>query len=675
MQDINTTFIDGVLGKIRWLFQHYSIPRWMLFAIDNTAVFGCFIIAYLLRYNFEVAAFHAPLTLQQAGLTVAVYASISLIFHSYSDLLRHTTIMDIMKLFMATSLSYLTLFIVALVSRRLNLGDILILPLSIITIHYVLITVMLFFFRICIKAGFQMISVTYVKKKKVLIMGAGEMGVTVKRAILSDGSNGYQVVGFIDDQKKLHGKNINGIPVFHPRMLCQEFVRKQNIHTLILAIKEITPVEKSSLIRTAINYGLEVLDTPSIDTWLNGQLQIRQIKKVKVEDLLGRNPIELNQKKIGIGLTGKTILVTGAAGSIGSEIVRQLIRFNIKRLILVDQAETPMFYIQNEIRALQLRFSVEFMVADVTNAHKMELVFREFLPEIVFHAAAYKHVPLMENNPHEAIRVNIGGTRLLTRLAALYNVKKFVMISTDKAVNPANIMGASKRICEIVVQLKAQTEGNKTQFIVTRFGNVLGSNGSVIPTFLRQIEEGGPVTVTHPEITRYFMTIPEACQLVLEAGFMGHGGEIFEFDMGKPVRIADLARNMIKLSGFVPDEDIKIVYTGLRPGDKLFEELLTNQEATMPTYNPKIRVAQVQRIMNHEAPGKIENLLTNLYRMTNYEVVKSCFDIIPQFSGAPALHTTPHDKQGVAVDEGHTDRLSFIRTLRLRRSYTSQAAK
>lgn len=675
MHETYSALVDAIQGKIRWVFQHYSIPRWMLFTIDNAAVFICFIIAYLLRYNFEVEVFHSPLPLYQTGLSVMVYASLFLIFHSYSGVLRHTTIIDIMKLFMATSFSYLTLFMLSLVSRRFNHGEIMILPLSIITIHYVLITVMLFFFRIFIKASFQMISVTYVNKKKVLILGAGEMGVTVKRAILSDRSNGYQVVGFMDDQKKLYGKNINGIPVYHPRVLCQEFIKKQNIRALILAISEITPAEKSSIIRTALNYGLEVLDTPSIDKWLNGQLQVRQIKKVKVEDLLGRDPIELNQKKIGIGLTGKTIMVTGAAGSIGSEIVRQLTRFNIRRLILVDQAETPMFYVENEIRSLNLSFPVEFIVADVTNQRKMELIFHEFHPDIVFHAAAYKHVPLMENNPHEAIRVNVGGTRTLTRLAALYYVKKFVMISTDKAVNPSSIMGASKRICEIVVQLKAQVPGNKTQFIVTRFGNVLGSNGSVIPTFLRQIEEGGPVTVTHPDITRYFMTIPEACQLVLEAGFMSHGGEIYEFDMGKPVKIADLARNMIKLSGFVPDEDIKIVYTGLRPGDKLFEELLTNQEVTMPTYHPKIRVAHVQKIKNQVVPEKIDNLLSNLYRLTNHEVVRSCFEIIPEYSSANALYATPPVKPVVASNEGHPDRLPFIPNLKLKRSLINSTAK
>jgi FlaA1/EpsC-like NDP-sugar epimerase len=675
MHDNNSIFIDSILSKIRWLYQHYSIPRWMLFVIDNTAVFSCFIIAYLLRYNFELAAFPPLLAFYQAGLTVAAYAFISLIFRSYSDLLRHTTIIDIMKLFMVTTISYLTLFILALVSRRMNLGEILILPLSIITIHYVLITVILFFFRICIKASFQMISATYVKKKKVLIIGAGEMGVTVKRVILSDGSNGYQVVGFIDNNRKLQGKNINGISVYHPRVLCQEFIQKQKIQTLILAIKDISPVEKSSIIRTALNCGLEVLDTPSIDTWLNGQLQIRQIKKVKVEDLLGRDPIELNQKRLAIGLTGKTIMVTGAAGSIGSEIVRQLVRFNIKRLILVDQAETPMFYIENEIRSLRSHFAVEFMVADVTNQRKMELVFHEFHPDIVFHAAAYKHVPLMENNPHEAVRVNVGGTKTLTKLAALYNVKKFVMISTDKAVNPANIMGASKRICEIVVQLKAQSPGNKTQFIITRFGNVLGSNGSVIPTFIKQIEEGGPVTVTHPDITRYFMTIPEACQLVLEAGFMGHGGEIYEFDMGKPVKIDDLAKNMIKLSGLVPDEDIKIVYTGLRPGDKLFEELLTNAEATRPTHHPKIRVAQVQKIQSHEVPEQIDYLLNNLYRHTNYEVIKSCFEIIPEFISANGLYATPPEKQVVSADESRSERPPFINTFRLMKSLITSTSK
>jgi FlaA1/EpsC-like NDP-sugar epimerase len=330
-------------------------------------------------------------------------------------------------------------------------------------------------------------------------------------------------------------------------------------------------------------------------------------------------------------LNKKVILVTGAAGSIGSEIVRQLTQFNVRKLILVDMAETPMFHLTNEMRSFYSNCPVEMILADVTQASGMETIYREYRPEIVFHAAAYKHVPLMEENPHEAIRVNLGGTKIITTLALKYGVKKFVMISSDKAVNPTNVMGASKRICEMIVQCQANIPHTDCQFIVTRFGNVLGSNGSVIPIFTSQIENGGPVTVTHPEMTRYFMTIPEACQLVLEAGFMGKGGEIFIFDMGKPVKIVDLANQMIRLSGYVPGKDIKIEYTGLRPGEKLYEELLTDREITKHTPHPKIKVARVEKLNKMEIIVRIEALLNNLYSLSKYDVVNYCHLLVPEF--------------------------------------------
>jgi len=599
--------------------------------MDNTAVFICFLIAYLLRFNFVVEDFYIPLALLHATVTVLVYALFSLIFHCYSGLLRHTTDIDLQNVFIATTFSFTTLFFLSLISRWIGFSNILILPLSIIMIHYVLTTVIFFFMRLSIRISFYLISASYTKKKKVLILGAGAMGIVVKRVIMSNVANGYQVCGFLDSNKKLQGKKINGIPVHSPDILGPEFIDKHNIETLIIAIKEISAGEKSRIIRLALDMGIEILETPSVDTWLNGKLQMRQIQKVKIKDLLGRDPIKLNLKRIGIGLTGKTILVTGAAGSIGSEIVRQLMRFNIKELVLVDQAETPMFHLENELQSRTGAFSVRTVLADVTNKAKMERIFQKYNPEIVFHAAAYKHVPLMEENPHEALRVNVGGTRIITDFSAKYHVKKFVMISTDKAVNPTNVMGASKRLCEMVVQMKSREEGNLTQFVITRFGNVLGSNGSVIPLFGKQIEEGGPITVTHPNVERYFMTIPEACELVLEAGFMGKGGEIFVFDMGKPVKIVDLARQMIRLSGLVPDKDIRIVYTGLRPGEKLFEELLTDNENTLPTYHPKIKIARVENYIRDDLSRSLDILLYNLYSLSKRQVVDFCKEMVPEF--------------------------------------------
>jgi FlaA1/EpsC-like NDP-sugar epimerase len=448
--------------------------------------------------------------------------------------------------------------------------------------------------------------------------------------------------------------------VYSPKSMSKEFLRKHNIETMVFAIRDISPAEKSDIIRSALNLGLEVRDTPAVDTWMNGELQMRQIEKVKLEDLLGREPIQLNLKKIGLGLSGKTIMVTGAAGSIGSEIVRQLTRFQVKELVLLDQAETPMFHLENELKTLYSQCLVKTILADITHEEKMKAIFSLYRPEVVFHAAAYKHVPLMEENPHEAIRVNVGGTKLITRLSVQYGVKKFVMISTDKAVNPTNVMGASKRICEMIVQLKSQKIDNKTQFIITRFGNVLGSNGSVIPIFTKQIAEGGPVTVTHPDITRYFMTIPEACQLVLEAGFMGKGGEIFVFDMGKPVKIVDLANQMIRLSGFTPDKDIRIEYTGLRPGEKLYEELLNDEETTKPTYHPKIKIANVKEL---EAPGmllQVENAIDRLYSLSKREVIEICKELVPEYDSNNESYNGPQQSHKLIDRENVVERNFMI---------------
>ena len=469
---------------------------------------------------------------------------------------------------------------------------------------------------------------------RVIIYGAGEMGFIVKRVLLSDPRGGFSVMGFIDDNKQLQGKKINGIQVYGPEVFSSGFVIKHKIQTLILAIREIPSSKKSDIIKKAIDFGVEVLETPVIEKWLNGHLEVKQLQKVQLEDLLGRDPIRLDMDIIRKGLAKKTILVTGAAGSIGSEIVRQLSRFSTYKIILIDQAETPMFHLENELRKSYTHVKFKSQLADVTNPEKMELIFQKYHPEIVFHAAAYKHVPLMEENPHEALRVNVGGTRVMIELSVKYNVKKFVMISSDKSVNPTNIMGASKRVCEMLVQTKAVKDGVKTQFVITRFGNVLGSNGSVIPLFKKQIEDGGPITVTHPDIMRYFMTIPEACQLVLEAGFMGKGGEIFVFDMGKPVKIADLAVNMIRLSGLEPGKDIQIEFTGLRPGEKLFEELLSKNEEILPTHHEKIKVAKVDKNDYKTEVLKVIASLKNIYGLSEQEVFDFFEMLVPEYKSS-----------------------------------------
>ncbi len=622
-------------SKASGFFHKYSVPRWMLFIHDTFAVFIAFLLAYLLRFNLAPGSFEMNQAVIHGLIALFVYTVFMLTFHSYAGLIRHTTLTDVSVVFVSTSASAMVLVLFSLGARYFKLPGILIIPVSILLIHYVLITVYLFFMRIGVKMLFRFATHSVKSSTtRVIIYGAGEMGFIVKRVLLSDPRGGFNVMGFIDDNKQLQGKKINGIQVYGPEIFSSGFVIKHKIQNLILAIRDLPSSKKSDIIKKAIDFNVEVLETPAIEKWLNGQLEVRQLQKVQLEDLLGRDPIILDMELIRKGLAKKTILVTGAAGSIGSEIVRQLSRFVTHNIILVDQAETPMFHLENELRKSYSHMKFKSQLADITNPEKMELIFQKYHPEIVFHAAAYKHVPLMEENPHEALRVNVGGTRLMIELSVKYDVRKFVMISSDKSVNPTNIMGASKKVCEMLVQTKAMKDGVKTQFVITRFGNVLGSNGSVIPLFKKQIEEGGPVTVTHPDIVRYFMTIPEACQLVLEAGFMGKGGEIFVFDMGKPVKIADLAVNMIRLSGLEPGKDIKIEYTGLRPGEKLFEELLSKKEEILPTHHEKIKVAKVDKNDYKTEVLKVITSLKNIYGLSEQEVFEFFEMLVPEYKSS-----------------------------------------
>jgi len=646
MKALYSDFFNYLSLKARDFFRKHSLPRWMVFAFDGGAVFLTFIFSYLLRYNFEVGPNIMATALRQSLLVVAVYSTFEIIFRSFAGLIRHTTIRDIFNVLLTTTSAFTVLLVFTLASTISNWKEVFNVPGSILAIHFVTINAFLFISRISVKMFYEMVSVKPANKKNVIIYGAGAMGVIVKRVISSDTENDYNIVAFLDSNKKLQGKNLNGVPVFSPVRLTEAFLAKNNVKTMIFAINDIEPAKKTEIYRSAVDLGLEVLQIPVVSDWLNGTFEVRQLKKIRVQDLLNREPIQLNMKRIADGLRDRTILVTGAAGSIGSEIVRQLTRFNVARLVLIDNAETPMFNLENELLEHFAHAPVRTILADVTDQNRMERIFREYHPDFVFHAAAYKHVPLMEQNPYEAVRVNVGGTTILTHLSVKYGVEKFVMVSTDKAVNPTNVMGASKRTCEQILRSRASLEGNKTQFVITRFGNVLGSNVSVIPIFRRQIEEGGPVTVTHPEITRYFMTIPEACQLVLEAGFMGSGGEIFVFDMGEPVKIADLARQMIKLSGYEPDKDIKIEYTGLRPGEKLYEELLTDKEKTLPTYNKKVKIAEVADFDHEATLAKTVSLLQSCYKLTEEELVRKLAAIVPEFNTSNSKFTPEMTNQG-----------------------------
>lgn len=631
MADLYPVWVLKVRRKVLTFFSRHSMPRWLVLAADLSVVFSAFLIAYLLRFNFNIPDDRLGIFIWQGLIATAVYAIFCLTFKSYSGLIRHTTLTDVTLVFVVTTCAAVVLVLLSQIANWANWSDILSIPQSILLIHYVAVSLLLFSVRIFVKIIFRFATGTSSNKKRVFIYGAGELGFVVKRVVLSDPRYGFHVSGFIDDDRNLKGKKINGISVYDASVLNAEFIDKHKIESLIIAIKDLSVDKKSSIIRTALGLGLEVLDTPEVDKWLAGQLRVPQFRRVDLEDLLGREPIKLDIHTIKKGLAEKTILITGAAGSIGSEIARQLTSFQCSSVILVDQAETPLFYLQNELREKFLDARFRIIPADVTNIPRMESIFDEYKPHIVFHAAAYKHVSLMEENPHEAVRVNVGGTRIVSELAVRFGVEKFVMISTDKSVNPSSVMGASKRLCEKIVQARALEKGHSTQFIITRFGNVMGSNGSVIPIFAKQIENGGPVTVTHPEVYRYFMTIPEACQLVLEAGFMGQGGEIFVFDMGQQVKIADLAKAMIKLSGFVPDKDIQILYTGLRPGEKLYEELLTIAEETIPTHHDKIKKALVEEIDGTLVLDRIDRLLSDLYKLCACEVVQVMIDLIPEY--------------------------------------------
>jgi len=623
--------LNSFKSRLFSFFHRHSLPRWMVLGIDLSVVWASFLVAYILRFNFEVSPFEVPNALKQSVIVLGVYLVFILIFQSYAGMIRHTTLKDTYKIIFASLSSLTILFIVTIFSRRLEWQSVFNIPLSILLIHTGAVVLLLFFFRVMVKMFYEFATSESHDRKNVLIYGSGEMGIVVKRLIEGEAKSQYRIKGFIDDDRKIQGKKVDGYPVYSRSVLTKEFFETQEIATFIIAINKIAPSKKKEVIESVIQFGCEILDTPSFDTWLNGQLDVKNLQKVNLEDLLGRDPITLDLNKIELGLKEKVILVTGAAGSIGSEIARQLTRFSPGMLVLVDQAETPSFYLQEDLKKKNVKCNYRVIIGDVTRPDDMDKIFMEFHPEIVFHAAAYKHVPIMEANPHEAIRVNVGGTKNIADLSVRYGVETFVMVSTDKAVNPTNVMGASKKACELLIHAYSKRSRIKTKFITTRFGNVLGSNGSVIPVFRKQIADGGPVTITHPDITRYFMTIPEACQLVLEAGFMGNGGQIYVFDMGEPIKVIDIARNLIRLSGLEPDVDIKIKFIGLRPGEKLYEELFAEGEVLLLTYHPKISIAQVEEMDFEIMIQKIEKILGSLGRLSDEKLIEKMKEIVPGY--------------------------------------------
>ena len=609
-------------------FPNRNLPRLVIFLIDILIVFFSIGVAYLLRFNFKVPQVEID-TFPTVFTTLLLVRIISFrIARTYSGIIRYTGTRDAMRILLTLTAGSLLVAagnLISFISSEKYL-----VPFSIIIIEYLLSVFLMITGRLIVKVVYMEMKNPSSGKTGVLIYGAGEAGLITKRTLDRDKGTKYKVVGFIDDDPKKAGKKLEGITI-HPSDQLETLLKKGTIRNLIIAIQNIQPERKQFIVESSLQHNIRVLNVPPVKSWINGELSFKQIRKVNIEDLLGRDPIQLHLEKIQHELFNKTILVTGAAGSIGSEIARQILPFKPKLLVLLDVAESPLYELELEIKDNpdtnhQL---LETVIGDIRNMERMRNVFATFRPEIVFHAAAYKHVPVMELNPSESILNNVLGTKIIADLAQEFNAGKFVMISTDKAVNPTNIMGATKRIAEIYTQ--SLNSFGKTKFITTRFGNVLGSNGSVIPRFKKQIEAGLPLTVTHPEITRYFMTISEACQLVLEAGTMGQGGEIFIFDMGKPVKIADLAKKMIQLSGLELGKDIQINYTGIRPGEKLYEELLANEENTLPTHHKKIMIAKVKVYDFEEIAKDIQELIGLFGAQDNDAIVRKMKEIVPEF--------------------------------------------
>lgn len=616
-----------------------SIPRWVIFFIDLVICAISFVAATLLRFNFFIDEKFIYDYLMPLPFVLGVRVLFMIYFRVYAGIIRHTSVQDALRVFYTVSLSTLLIIIINIAYTKINGNGIVLIPISIIIIDYIGTILMMSAFRLGVKVVYMHVTRPDSENlRNIAIFGAGEAGIIAKRKIEQHVRGQLRVVAFFDDNPKRSGQYIDGIKVHNPYTDFDTVIQKFEIQEIIISDYNISKSRKQELIEICLTHNVDVRNVPPIEKWINGELSYNQIKNVKIEDLIERDTIVLDKGAIAEQVKSKVIMVTGAAGSIGSEIVRQLMQFGPKQLILVDKSEIGLYELDNNLHELNgvsnLKIA-KLAIGDICCKDRMENIFNTYKPEIVYHAAAYKHVPLMESNASEAIRTNVNGTRTIADLSVKHDVKKFVMVSTDKAVNPTNVMGASKRIAEIYVQslnnFLEETGSSKTRFITTRFGNVLGSSGSVIPKFRKQIEEGGPITVTHPDITRFFMTIPEACQLVLEAGNMGKGGEIYIFDMGKSVRIIDLARKMVKLSGLSLGQDIQIVFTGLRPGEKIMEELLADQENTLPTYHPKIMVATVRTYDFLKVAAEIDELL-DLYAQQNDELVVSKMKtIVPEY--------------------------------------------
>ena len=542
--------------------------------------------------------------------------------------MRYTGFKDVVNIVIGANILATVLISITFITRKYNNDSFFNIPGSIVYIHLLLNILNLIGFRFLVKSVYNSVINNTKQFKNALIYGAGDAGIITYQALTSDLQSNTIVCGFIDDNDQKVGKKIDLLNVYSSSKINDEFIKKNNIDEIIISIQNITPVRLLEISGKFFKIGIKVKIVPPVKTWIDGDLSAGQIKDIKIEDLLGRESIKIKNSALSAEYDNQIILITGAAGSIGSEIARKVSHYHYKQLILVDNSESDLYDLEQEFKNNGV---LNFLpiIADIRDYKRLEQLFNEYKPKIVFHAAAYKHVPLMESNPYEAVNVNVIGTRNLAILSVKYSIQKFILISTDKAVNPTNVMGATKRIAELIIN--TLPDKGQTKFITTRFGNVLGSNGSVIPLFKKQIELGGPITVTHPEITRFFMTIAEACSLVLEAGAMGNGGEIFVFDMGKSIKILELAINMIILSGLRYPEDIDIKITGLRPGEKIYEELLAFGENIKPTYHEKIMIAKAKPLDLENINLNLNQLLNIRSNMKNIEIVSIIKNIVPEY--------------------------------------------
>jgi len=634
--DINTGFSFRNLGYL---------PRWLILLLDVFIVFVSGVITYLLFQGLKLN--YIPK--QDIFVGILIYLTINVfffwIFRTYSGIIRHSSYIDALKLFFSQFSTFIVLLILNFIV--VSLGNAKVFLTTGAFINAVLSFSLLFFYRIIVKQTFEKLfsDVSTSKKIVAIIYGSDANATAVANALKAEVPGRFKLIGFIDKNNQNSTKRILNLPIFQIRKSIPVLMRSKKVEALIIADKSLTKEERSMLVDECIEYGFKVFTLPVVSDWDDQKEISKNIKNFEIQDLLERKPIVLDTDSISAKLKGKVILVTGAAGSIGSEIVRQVLHFNPKKIILLDQAETPLHSLSLEILGMNLSVEVVNVIADVRDYEMLEKVFKAHKPDVVYHAAAYKHVPMMEENPSQAIFTNVLGTKNAADLSNKYHVDRFVMISTDKAVNPSSIMGASKRIAEMYVQSKhfkhkKNNSERYTKFITTRFGNVLGSNGSVVPLFTKQIQEGGPITITHPEIIRYFMTIPEACQLVLEACSMGQGGEIFIFDMGKPVKIIDLAKKMIRLAGFIPEKDIEIKIVGLRPGEKLYEELLNDSARNLTTHHEKITIAVEVCDEFNVVSGQIEELIQIAVTGNSDQIVTRMKKIVPEYKSLNSVFQT-----------------------------------